>query len=189
MEITHTVTNKTAAVFDDLISLLRSLKVYRLNLHKVSAQGNALQNRNLVMSAFEWRSFVDAKLTTGVRGEVQRPSISVRYPLLFASESEYEQLKRGDYHHHVIRSYYSSRGHRVVLYCNGEVFISSEAFGTDAFIGRIVEGRFIPNSTARNEMKLAEREGFQVSDINFEIKGDSAFPIPLSFSYRRTVSV
>ena len=77
----------------------------------------------------------------------------------------------------------------MVLYCSGEVFISSEAFGTDASIGRVVEGRFVANSTARSEIKLAGKNGFQVSDINSEIRGDDAFPIPLSFSYRRTIIV
>lgn len=189
VEVTHTVTPQTASVFSDLVSLLRSLRVRRLNLHKVSAQGNAATNRSLVMSASQWRSFLDTTQTISTRQGDHEPPITVRYPLLFATTLEYEQLKRGGYHHHVSGSYYSTRGHRVVLYCSGEVFISSEAFGTDASIGRVVEGRFVANSTARSEIKLAGKSGFQVSDINSEIRGDDAFPIPLSFSYRRTIIV
>jgi MoaA/NifB/PqqE/SkfB family radical SAM enzyme len=189
VEVTHTVTPQIASAFNNLVSLLRSLKVQRLNLHKVSAQGNATENRSLVMSASQWRSFIETvqKISAGQDG-YELPII-VRYPLLFVNALEYEQLKRDGYHHHVSGSYYSARGHRVVLYCSGEVFISSEAFGTDASIGRVVAGHFEANSTARNEIKLTQKAGFQISDINPEIQGDTVFPIPLSFSYRRTITI
>jgi MoaA/NifB/PqqE/SkfB family radical SAM enzyme len=189
VEITHTVTNKTADKLKELIFLLRSLKVRRLNLHKVSAQGNALKNHDLVMSATQWRSFLDVlQKVARERGRQENPII-VRYPLLFVNSLEYEELKRDDYHHHVLRSYYSVRGNRVVLYCNGEVFISSEAFGTDALIGRIFEGNFVENSNARSEIKLAKQKDFRISDINSEIQGDEMFQIPLSFSYRKEIYI
>lgn len=186
VEVTHTVTPRSAVGFTGLVELLRALGVLRLNLHKVSPQGNALDNRQLVMSPTEWRAFLSGTVFATPRG---KQPLTVRYPLLFATPSEYAELQDGGYHHHAKGSFYSSRGHRLVLYANGEVYVSSEAFGTDSNIGKVVDGHVVLNSTPRNELVLAREKTFQVSDINAELGGDPNYPISLSFSYRQTVTL
>jgi sulfatase maturation enzyme AslB (radical SAM superfamily) len=187
VEVTNTVTSRNVNTFDALVGLLRGVGVRRLNLHKISPQGNALQSSNLLLSPSEWRHFLKTVLRNGATSKADR--ITVRYPLLFATESEFSELVGSEYHHHAAGSYYSSRGHRVVLYATGEVFVSSEAFGTDAAIGRIVEGAFVPNTGARSEVLLAAKPDFRISDINPQITGDSNFPVPLSFSFRKTAFI
>ena len=187
LEVTHSVTAQNAGGFRQLIELLRSLGVRRLNLHKVSPQGNAKMNRHMVMSATEWREFLrDTVFTTPKSAQ----PLTLRYPLLFATQNEYEQWSEAEgYHHHALGSFYSTLGHRLVLYADGKVFVSSEAFGTESYIGAIVGGRFEPNRSERNEVALSASPLFRVSDVNNEIQGDENYPVPLSFSYRRTIQL
>ncbi len=44
IEVSHTITRRNISAFEELIALCKSLRVRKLNLHKVSLQGNAQSN-------------------------------------------------------------------------------------------------------------------------------------------------
>lgn len=188
VEVTHTVTAENIEYFVDVLELCRTLGVKRLNLHRVSLRGNALRNRHLDVSATEWRALVDGLAAMPGQGE---GSVGVRYEVGFATEAEFEELvSSGQYRHHASASYYSpSGGHRIVIFPDQRIYISSEAFGTNSHIGDIANGRFAYNITPDNELLASAEAGFYTTSINREIRGDLNYPIPLSVSFRRTAQV
>ena len=188
VEVTHTVTEQNLDSFWDLVALCKSIGVKRLNLHRVSLRGNALENRHLDVSASRWRGLTDA---IEKRSNTCSGGLSLRYEVGFVTESEYEHLRAtGQYDHHSRASYYSPEGGaRVVIFPNQRVYISSEAFGTNSYVGDFSSGRFEFNESPENELLSSEREGFNTNTINKEIVGDKSYPIPLSVSYRRTVTI
>jgi hypothetical protein len=155
----------------------------------MNARGNALLISEEVLSPTEWRAFI-SKLET-MRGKYAG-TINVRYELGFATESEYEELKQKDgYRVHGVKSFYvtGNRG-RIVLYPDRRVYISSEAFGTEAFIGFLeTDNIFHFNESSMNEIALAQ-QGLEIGPIvNPLLKGDENFPKTLSVSYRKDITI
>lgn len=188
-EITHTITSDNIDRFDDFVEFARGQGFEQINLHCVTAQGNAAENKRLVVSATKWRSFVDQLLAkTAPSG---RRAVRIRVPLRYATHSEYSELiASGQYHDHAHGSFYAGRGeHRIVIFPNRRVYISSEAFGSDSYIGEFSSGRFIPNTTGLSEVALAQAGTFSVSQMNPEVAGDTSFPVALSVSYKLSASV
>lgn len=192
VEITHTVMRSNYRSFPLMLELCRELGIRRLNLHLISLQGNALENSELELAPTEWRelvSYIEDRASS--RSKV---GLMVRYPLRFANHEEFLRLiAEGQYHHHAQGSFYSSRGgQRVVIYADGRIYISSEAFGTESFVGDIQKGLFRYNPAPLNELVIfsgAQLNGLTIADMNPSIRGDSNFPIPLSVSFKRVVEV
>lgn len=116
-------------------------------------------------------------------------SLRVRYPLRYATNAEYAQLLVNGYHAHAARSYYAPHGHRAVVYPTGDVFISSESFGTDHRIGTIAGGQFVATGSAASELVISQRPTFDVSHLNEGLAGDEQYPVALSVSYKITVAI
>ena len=193
VEITHTVMSHNLSHFAALVALCKQMGLKRLNLHRISPHGNALLNQELAVTPAEWVSLVgqikDMALRSSSHEEV---GLAVRFPLLFVSSNEFNHLiKEGRYHHHVKGSFYSdTEGHRVVLYPDGKLFISSEAFGTEGFIGHLEAGRFIYNPDKRNEMKFFPEENPAHTEAVSHLQtGDANYPKVLSVSFKQSVSV
>lgn len=186
LEVTHSLHRGNVAFFPDFVRFCKDHGIRRVNLHRVSGQGNARSNPELILTPSEWRDFV----RTLRDYEAAPPALTLRYPLLFATRAEFDALVKSEhYHHHFQRSFYSSSGHRIVLYPDGKVFISSEGFGTDAQIGTVVDGIFQFNSSPSNELTLGLRGQFDVAELNPDLRGDETFQIALSFSFRRSVDL
>lgn len=189
IEITHTLSRLNVSTFDQFVSLLRDIDIRRLNLHRMNARGNALLISEEVLSPTEWRAFVSE--LENMRGR-NAGTVNVRYELGFVTESEYEELKQNDgYRVHGMKSFYvkDNRG-RIVLYPDRRVYISSEAFGTEAFIGFLeTDNSFRFNESAMNEIALAQ-QGLEIGPIvNPLLKGDDNFPKTLSVSFRKNISI
>ena len=193
IEIVHTVTSASISYIFNLIEFCRTMGIRRLNLHKISPRGNAINNNELQVSPTEWIGMID-ELIRNQRRQNQ-DSILLRYEQLFATREEYRRLlSTNSYHNHAEKSYYSSdeHGHRIVLYADGKLHISSEAFGTQAHIGTIINGVFSYNKSNMNELELLGRiktNESLITIINPIISGDSKFPIVLSVSYRNQVYI
>jgi sulfatase maturation enzyme AslB (radical SAM superfamily) len=188
VEITHTLTAQNIQYFWQFVSLCRAVGVTRLNLHRVSLRGNALRNRHLDMTATEWRALTDA---IEKRSTASANGLRVRYEVGFVTGAEFADLVvNGAYAHHSRASYYSpSGGSRVVIFPDQRLYVSSEAFGTQSYIGDIKEGRFKLNISPENELIASAKSGFDTTAINSEILGDDNYPIPVSVSYRRTAMI
>jgi sulfatase maturation enzyme AslB (radical SAM superfamily) len=186
MEITTTISRLNAPEFPELVILIASLGIDRLNLHSMSIQGNALGMQSSAMAAGEWVRFRDAIVTYSCSASSH--VIIVRVPWLLATDSELRELtERGEYHSHAQGSFYST-GHRLVLYPNGRVFISSENFGSEYYLGTLYEGEFIPNQMRTSELELDLNEGKSPSDYRHVHHTNAQFNNLLSVSYKRTVA-
>jgi len=185
VEVIHTVNRWNRDQLGELVELCRSMNIPSLNIHLVTPQGNALLNDdNFTLTASEWRETLRLVFDDGNLSGT--PPVAVRYPLRFATHQEYAQLLVNGYHHHAVGSYHANNGNRVVIYASGEIFVSSEAFGTDALIGRICGETFVPNKSRRSELRLAREDEFDISSINTRIHGDANFPVALSVSFKQT---
>jgi len=188
IEVTHTVMRHNIDHLPEMIRLCRELRVQRLNLHLVSRMGNVLENPDLTVPPEQWiaaRKTLEAASTPD-------GTLRIRYPPLFVSDAEYDALcESGAYHPHAGGSYYADgAGDRVVLYPNGEVYISSEAFGTDSRIGRIEDGRFHENRGPNNELTLfAGDSRLSIAEAVKERVGSEKHPRVLSVSHKRTIFV
>ena len=184
VEITHTINSRNINYFEDFIKLCIKIGVKNINLHRVSLQGNALLNRKLKVTPTEWVDFRNYINTISYK-EVENECISIRYPILFVTEKEFQKInKKNLYHDHYKGSFYGNKN-RLVIYSDGNLFISSEAFGTESYIGSIQDGEFIFNDSALNEIKIMESGG-DISKINQWQSGDENYPIVLSVSYKET---
>lgn len=188
IEVTHTLNKKNLGTFDKLVSLLRDLGIGMLNLHRMNARGNALLISDEVLSPTEWRTFVSHLENMGGK---TTETIRVRYELGFATVSEYMELRQTNaYSAHGVKSFYvtGNKG-RIVLYPDRRVYISSEAFGSDAFIGTLELENFKFNESSMNEIKLA-RQNLEVGPIvNSLLKGDHNYPKTLSVSFRKSLAI
>jgi MoaA/NifB/PqqE/SkfB family radical SAM enzyme len=188
IEITHTISNNNLHFFNKFVVLCRHLGVRQLNLHRVSLQGNAMSNSTLAVSPSQWVEFRDRLESMIASAKLRKPrerlNIHVRYPVLFATVSEFgELLRKGEYHHHVNGSFYGE-GDRLVLYPDGRLYISSEAFGTEYFVGDISTGQLNWNTTG--ELALFRSGNADIAAMNSLQSGDENYPVVLSVSYKRS---
>jgi len=183
IEVTHTVCRPNLDEFPMLLALCRSLGIFSLNLHLVTPQGNAASTTDLTLTPSEWRDFTERTLA---KTEPADGAIAVRYPLRYATREEYERLRRSGYHHHAEGSFHSL-GDRVVVYPTGELFISSEAFGSDAAIGQMYDDHIDFWIDERSEFwRARSRADFDVAAINPDLAGDAKYPVALSVSFKLT---
>ncbi|HEU0052837.1 MAG TPA: radical SAM protein, partial [Longimicrobium sp.] len=128
IEITHTVTSVNLPHFERMVELCERLGVKHLNLHCMSLHGNAIDNPELRIAPAEWVRFRESLAARSRPGGKNERKLAIRYPVLYVTPDEYERLVRtGEYHHHAAGSYYGS-GDRVILYADGKIYVSSEAF-------------------------------------------------------------
>jgi MoaA/NifB/PqqE/SkfB family radical SAM enzyme len=185
LEVTHTLTRINLPRFSEYLEFSRALGVRQLNLHRISLQGNALRNRYLKVSPSEWVQFRSRLEELSTERPVHLNSIYVRYPVLFVTRDEFADLVRCKaYHHHTEGSFYGG-GDRIVLYPDGRIYISSEAFGTESFIADISTGEFVWNDNAGNELKMFRESNAAIPSVNAMQEGDENYPIVLSVSYKR----
>jgi sulfatase maturation enzyme AslB (radical SAM superfamily) len=185
VEITHTLMQINIDYFSNFISFCKSLGIKNLNLHRMSLQGNALVNKELVVEASTYVAFCNRMEKMAIKDG----SLKIRYPIQFATQSNYKMLvEKGLYNPHSKKSYYGDK-QRIVLYSNGQVFISSEFFGTESFIGSFDDSTFILNSSPKNELFYFENSEAEISDLNPTQKGDNNFPKVLSVSYKKIIKV
>jgi sulfatase maturation enzyme AslB (radical SAM superfamily) len=186
IEITHTINSFNKQYLWELIDFLKNLGIHRLNLHKTSPKGNALNNKNLIIKPSEWREIVN-KLRLLNKNNTD---FRIRYEVGYVNKKEFDFLvKNKNYHVHADKSFYSNSGHRVVLYPDGNIYISSEAFNTDSYIATIKNGYFEFNNKVNNEMKISKNSDFSLNSFVEDMKGDDNYPIALSVSFRETIFI
>ncbi len=187
IEVTHTLNSRNIFLFEEFIKLCRQLGIRRLNLHRISLRGNALINSILEVSAEKWVDLV-RELESW---DTAAGALSVRYEVGFVSHTEFQRLvSSGEYNHHAQGSYYAEEGgHRIVIYPNGRLYVSSEAFGTESHFGSFDKGYFEYNTSDLNELILSGRKDFNITDINSSIAENSDHLVPLSVSFRRKVTI
>lgn len=191
VEITHTVTARTAESIEEMISLCTTLGVRKLNLHRVTMHGNAADHAELYVPSEMWRTVVATLQRVGVAGNANGGRLRVRYPPLYVEPQEYAELvKAGQYHHHVEGSYYGP-GSRIAIGFDRKVYISSEAFGTDAHIGSFDDFAFRFNATASSELKRFRNSAFRgdTGALHAPQTDTSGRFIALSVSYKRAVYI
>ncbi len=192
VEITHTITSLNVDEFPNFVSYIKSKNIHRLNLHKISKQGNAETNDYLLVSPTRWRLLTEQIEKMALRSSIK--TLAIRYPLAYVTEKEYDNLTSDKtYHQHASSSFYSdSDGQRIIIYVDGKVYISSEAFGTENYIGQIANGAFIYNDNPQNEIELYNRikdsKDF-LKSLNSVFEGDENYPISISVSFKRSVVV
>jgi MoaA/NifB/PqqE/SkfB family radical SAM enzyme len=186
VEVTHTVTSRSLASFWNLVQLVKELGVRRLNLHKVSMQGNASDHRWLLVKPSEWIGFV-SELTKLSTSSPSQSDLQIRYPILYTTRDKLDELmKAGAYYHHALGSFYSpDRGARIVLYPDQRLYISSELFGTGSYIGRIDDGVFVYNDSPINEREFFSKSpDLTIERLNPVFADEEHVFIPISVSYK-----
>lgn len=190
IEIIHTINSRNIAYVGDFVDFIKHLGIKRLNLHKISPHGNALDNPNLMVEPIEWIELTRKIESWSVNSTDK--SLLLRYPILFMTKNSYNNiLKRMEYKPHAAGSFYSL-GSRVVICPNRKLYISSEAFGTESYIGRIQGKYFVYNNSIFNELnifKSTKNEDHDIALINREMKGDKYYPIALSVSFKRSIQL
>lgn len=186
VEVTHTVTSRSLTSFWSLVQLVKELGVRRLNLHKISMQGNASDHRWLSVKPSEWIGFV-SELTKLSTSSPSQADLQIRYPILYTTRDELDALmKTGTYYHHALGSFYSpDRGARIVLYPDQRLYISSELFGTGSYIGRIDNGVFVYNDSLINEREFFSKSPeLTIEKLNPVFADEECLFIPISVSYK-----
>jgi MoaA/NifB/PqqE/SkfB family radical SAM enzyme len=185
VEVTHTVMRHNIKHFPDFVAFCKSLGVINLNLHRMSLQGNALDNKTLIVDPSSYVAFCkDLEKMQNLSG-----TLKVRFPIQFTTQAEFNLLvKEENYKPHTYKSYYGN-SQRIVLYSNGQVFISSEFFGTEAFVGTIDEKTFSINPSPNNELFYFQKEYAEISDLNPKQVGDENYPKVVSVSFKKTIVI
>ncbi len=188
IEVTHTISSINLPYFYDFVSMCKHVGIRQLNLHRISLQGNAMSNSALAVSASQWVEFRDILELSFAGARLGEPEgrIHVRYPVLFVTSVQFEKMLRGgEYHHHINGSFYGN-GDRLVLYPDGRLYISSEAFGTEHFVGDISTGQLQWNDTATSELALFRSDRADIAVMNALQSGDQHYPVVLSVSFKRS---
>lgn len=180
LEVTHTVTSLSIGSILEFLYFVSSLGIRRVNFHSLSLVGNASSHRELAITPSQWRDVV--KTFRSLRDEAG--SLSVRYELGFASDSEVEALSSDSYHHHASSSFYAEGRQRIVIYPDQRIYISSEAFGTEAFIADLRSGHTEFNERGHSEWLQSAASDFSVTNLQPTRRGDASYPHALSVSYR-----
>lgn len=186
VEVTHTVNSDNIDYIDEFICLCKQLEVKRINLHRATPRGNAISNGHLVVGATRWRLLVEHLREMGYKQK--NGTTSIRYELAFATDDEYQELvDKGLYAIHSSVSFYSKvGGNRVVIYPDGKLYISSEAFGTESYIGTICNDDLQINDSRNSELHLSNDDSKYITNMNSNMVGDKNFPVVLCVSYRES---
>jgi MoaA/NifB/PqqE/SkfB family radical SAM enzyme len=186
VEVTHTIMSKNILYFEEFLKLCQAIGISKINIHRVSLQGNALINSDLEVTPTEYINFCN-KLRS-MQGKLDK-KISIRFPILFANDFTYNEIKeRTNYLPHSQKSYYG-QGHRIVLYPNCHIYISSEFFGTESYVGHFDNEKFYFNQSLKNELLFFQNKNASISDLNKFQKGDENYPIVLSVSFKETIII
>jgi MoaA/NifB/PqqE/SkfB family radical SAM enzyme len=186
VEVTHTVHARNIDHIEAFIGYCREIGIKRLNLHKVSPRGNAIGRNDLLIRPKQWVDLVQ-HLRSSARTPCSSP-IHIRFETLYATREEAERLRaEGKYRDLASGSYYSeTAGHRIVIFPDGKIYMSSEAFGSDRHIASIEDGKFVLNTSSRSELALARRGNVAITELNPRAEVDSQYPVILSVSYRES---
>lgn len=188
IEINHTVTRININDITKLINFLKLHGIKRLNLHLLSIMGNANNHHYLKVSPTKWRKLISfLRENNSING-----TLSIRYELAYATSEEYNKLQNQNlYKHHSEGSFYTENTtkHRIVIYPDKKIYISSEAFSTESYIAQFVKDKTLFNSEKTNEIFLSKNATFNISDIRNTRTGDKQYPIALSVSYRESVKI
>jgi MoaA/NifB/PqqE/SkfB family radical SAM enzyme len=191
VEISHTVTTRNINSFENLTQRCKDFGIKKLNLHKMSLQGNALDNAELLVPPWRWIDFCDQLALSSLLAPSPQHSLRVRYPPTYVNMEEFQRMVRaGEYWGHRQRSYYSEgEGRRIVLYPNGRVYISSELFGTDSHIGTISNGRFELHDSPNSELSAGNQadDPLLLARLGSAVASDKEHPALLSVSFKRLV--
>jgi MoaA/NifB/PqqE/SkfB family radical SAM enzyme len=186
IEVTHTLMTINIQHFKKFIELCKEIGITNINLHKMSLQGNALSNRDLYITPSTYVNFCSSlrEMNDQIHG-----STNIRFPLLYATEEEYKVLSHNkNYKPHAMKSYYGDE-QRIVLYPTGQVFISSEFFGTESYIGNFDNEKFYFNDNPKNELLHFKELDAEITDLNPNQIGDSIYTKVLSVSFKDSVRV
>jgi MoaA/NifB/PqqE/SkfB family radical SAM enzyme len=186
VEVTHTLNSMNIDFFSNFIELSKSIGIKKINIHKVSLQGNAIANSSLAIPPSKYIEFCK-KIELMQNNKV---GISIRFPILYATKHQLELLiTQENYSPHSIKSYYGT-SHRIVVYPNRQIFISSELFGTESFIGTFDDEKFYFNQEKSNEFTFFNNNNSKsISDLNPMQSGDENYPYVLSVSYKKTINI
>lgn len=186
VEITHTLMALNIQHFSQFITLCKEIGITNVNLHKMSLQGNALENKELYISPSNYINFCN---TLKDMNDELKGSVKVRYPLQYATTREYEILsQKMNYKPHSIKSYYGDE-QRIVIYASGQVYISSEFFGTESYVGSFDNEKFYFNNNPKNELLYFNNPNAEIPDLNPNQVGDSVYTKVLSVSFKDSVVV
>lgn len=193
VEISHTITTRNIDSFESLAQRCKEIGIKKLNLHKMSLQGNALDNAALLVTPSRWIEFCNQLESASSPNPHGHRSLRVRYPPTYATIEEFRRMVRaGEYWGHQRRSYYTdSAGRRIVLYPNGRVYISSELFGTDSHIGTVSNGRFELNESPNSELNAGNQadDPLLLARLGSAVASDEKHAALLSVSFKRPVYV
>jgi MoaA/NifB/PqqE/SkfB family radical SAM enzyme len=186
VEVTHTVHARNIGDIDAFIDYCRRSGISRLNLHKISPRGNAIGQHDLLLRPRQWIVLVGE-----LRERAKRPGsppIHIRFETLYVTEDEARRLRQeGRYHDLARGSFYSgTAGHRIVVFPDGKIYISSESFGSDSYVASIEDGNIVPNPAPRNELELSRKGYVRITELNPRAEVDAEFPVVLSVSYRES---
>ena len=185
IEVTYTLTNKNIKFFDEFLVLCKGLGIKNVNIHRMSLQGNALQIQDLQVTPSDYVKFFNNLKSQNI----PNGNLKVRLPVSFTTQEKYDYLvKESGYKHHALKSFYGDN-QRIVIYPTREIYISSELFGTESFIGKFDDENFHYNDSEKNELSFFKDPTASISDLNLLQSGDEQFPIVLSVSYKETISL
>ena len=184
LEVTTTINSFNISEFDEIIALAKSLEADTLNLHLTSMQGNAAHARELAVYPEQWIALHSHLSLMTINSKFKQ--LRVRAPIIYlnSADPQYNEIIEG-YRPHAFASYYSEKGQRIVVYADGRLFISSELFGTEHYIGEFIDGKFRSNVKGQSELEIVQSSAVDVNDLSH------AFWIPnkemkvLSVSYKR----
>jgi len=188
IEVTHTVHAKNINLIGEFIAFCRAMGIKRLNFHKISPRGNAIGRDDLLLRPFQWVELVELLRKMGEAAFDGRKKMQVRFETLYATREQEIRLRTsGKYYDLAKRSFYSHhQGGRLVFFPDGKIYISSEAFGSDSYIAKIIDGEVQWNESDWNELKLSEKGDVRITDLNSRAEIDPLFPSILSVSYRES---
>jgi MoaA/NifB/PqqE/SkfB family radical SAM enzyme len=178
--INYTVTSKNIGSIEQAIAFFGDLGVGEINFHLISMVRNAADNPELAVSPADWLR-VRRKLETCSPPE----GTELRIPKMFVTPDEYEQ---SDYRPFQEGSYHTDgqRGHRIIMYPNGKVYMSADLTGTDYNFAVYEDGAF-ELSSAPNELSVLERDETITDPSAHLLDKQTDGLIPVSVSYKEII--
>ncbi len=184
VRVTFTVTAKNLPYVKDAVYFFKSRGISELNFHLISMIGNAEKHPELHVRPDEWVS-----LYSDMHGLRNLSGMTLRIPPMYVTEDEYEELKLAGYRNLMAGSYSTGRqGHRILIYPNGRVYVSCDLTGTDYHIAEYSNGKFYPNINSKNELSVWKMNMDHPSLSAKLRKLNNNGYIPLSVSYKKTLS-
>lgn len=171
-----------------MADLCKSMGVWQLNLHRVSLIGNALSNAGLSVHPDRWLKRVSCLSEYLHLQERFACDINQCSSLTKDTDCSWNQVSTTI----MLTIVSMERNRGTVSSCTPiiEFIYRRETFGTDSYIGSIEGGKFVPNVSPTNELKLfINSVDPSISDVSTRQIGSDSYPRVLSVSYKRTIRV